>query len=128
MKKSVLMSNALLAVSGLFAKYAAMGAKIDTQAADYKSVSQAVNEALAAEEEKEILPEVVAPVVVSQIDQIKLVQDLKIAVFDAMNDLVEQQKTAMTAPPMPVPTTEQEPAQEPATAPAETAAPAAPAA
>lgn len=62
MKKDLLQS-ALVAVAGLFGKYASMGVKIDTQESDFKSVQQAVNAALEAPDDVEILPEVVAPVV-----------------------------------------------------------------
>lgn len=60
MKKDLLQS-ALVAVAGLFGKYASMGVKIDTQESDFKRVQQAVNAALDAPDDVEILPEIVAP-------------------------------------------------------------------
>jgi hypothetical protein len=61
MKKSELLQNALLMVSGLFSKYESMGSKIDTGEADYKGVAQAVAAALSAPEDAVPLPEIIVP-------------------------------------------------------------------
>lgn len=111
MKKSQIMTLAVLAAVGLMEKYESVGAKIDSQEADYKAVSQQLKAALQMPEDAE--PEaapVVQPLTESafhaalaaiapseKIDQVKLVQDLRGAVFDAMNDLVSQIKAAEVA-------------------------------